>query len=316
MGIVTRIKKNLMLLHVGIDDHNLQSTYRIVSFCGGDAIWASSAKRLFNQARRNDFFSSAKVFNPKDLVNSKSEVEAGIPEFARLNKRGFGFWLWKPTLILSELDRLSGEAGIAWIDCGCTLNVKSQAARANWLRYENLANSEGYMFFRLQGDSTHRRWTKREAINHFPSIAGVEDRNLYAATAFFVSNSAKGRELLTRWRDLCLMNRSELLNDSFDPMLQDAQFKEHRHDQSLLSLILEDLEYETGINDETYFAPKWGLYGSDYPIWATRLRSRIGFVSDSMMLKALRKLERILINKILVFKSKNLEFNRSNRSKG
>jgi hypothetical protein len=85
-----------------------------------------------------------------------------------------------------------------------------------------------------------------------------------------------------------------------DPDIQSPGFIEHRHDQSLLSLILEQRGY-LGSPDETFFEPEWLAFGTNYPIWTTRLRSGFQSTSSSLPMKVLRKIERSVTNRLGVF---------------
>jgi hypothetical protein len=157
----------------------------------------------------------------------------------------------------------------------------------------------GFKFFRLQGTNLHSQWTKMEALKYF-SLPGVEETNLHSASSFLLSNSANAKTLLEEWLSACIYERFSLLTDLIDPDIQSPGFIEHRHDQSLLSLILEQRGY-LGSPDETFFEPEWLAFGTNYPIWTTRLRSGFQSTSSSLPMKVLRKIERSVTNRLGVF---------------
>jgi hypothetical protein len=62
-----------------------------------------------------------------------------------------------------------------------------------------------------------------------------------------------------------------LLVDPSDEELQTSDFKEHRWEQSIFSLIVKS-EKVSPLKDESWFHPNWAE-GLHYPIWAVRNRS-------------------------------------------
>jgi hypothetical protein len=98
------------------------------------------------------------------------------------------------------------------------------------------------------------------------------------------------RDLINGWMDICVEDGGRYLDDSTSSLANDVIFREHRHDQSILSLLLkvkseehdftfhEDDTYETiwnaagmsGVPVGAEQARIWNTYGKEYPIWATR----------------------------------------------
>jgi hypothetical protein len=229
-------------------------------------------------------------------------------EYAVKNPRGFGYWIWKPALLLRELELLQDEEGLAWIDCGCTLNLNGAEARNTWLRYESEARSEHFKFFRLV-NHRHGAWTKSDAMDALDPSREYFERSLYAATAFFLSNDATSRDFLREWLYYATIDGGQLVDDSSSCHEEAPNFIEHRHDQSIMSLILERMGY-VGQADETYFPSSWNRAGRNYPIWATRLRSGFATTSNSVFMLAVRKIERLVVNNVFTFKKGKWIFDR------
>ncbi len=209
------------------------------------------------------------------------------------NKRGFGYWLWKPYILLKALESLEpAEQGVLYIDAGCSINLESPAARKRFRDYIENSNKSGGFFFELRGESTHKAFTKKGVLDAL-GAHDLEDKNLVAATVFFLSNSPEALRFLRNWAELMTMNEYGHLTDPEQDKPQESDFIAHRHDQSLMSIALLDFGFEI-VPDETYFAPNWRIDGEGYPIWATRIRSRLPFISEGLLMKAVRRLERAL----------------------
>ena len=107
---------------------------------------------------------------------------------------------------------------------------------------------------------------------------------------FLLKNTPITRELVGKWKEICVEESGRYLNDSRSELPNDPIFRENRHDQSILSLLVKNFaeRYDfTFYEDDTYEeiwqknglqglpvgpdqARVWNTYGSEFPIWATR----------------------------------------------
>ena len=95
-------KRSIVLLAFGTDDLN------------------KSSKRLKLQALDSKYYSDIKIFSSKDLdKNAKNFIENVIK---KNGKRGFGYWFWKPYLILKVINELKDNDIIHYLDIGCHIN--------------------------------------------------------------------------------------------------------------------------------------------------------------------------------------------------
>jgi hypothetical protein len=77
--------------------------------------------------------------------------------------RGFGYWLWKPLLVLKALAMIPEGAALLYCDAGCRLNPEG-AMRLK--AYEALARESdaGILGFRLGDSQTMFKWTKMDTL--------------------------------------------------------------------------------------------------------------------------------------------------------
>jgi hypothetical protein len=253
-----------------------------------------------------------KIYGPESLLSLPSAKARGAQAFVAENKRGFGYWIWKPLIVAHELMSLPAHLdGIIWLDVGCTLNLSNRESLARWTSYQEESEAFSYKFFRLNGPNSHSEWTKKQAFDHY-RVPEAINRNLFTASAFLVSKSTNGIDLVQNWMDACFLDNGRLLVDSASGEIESKVFREHRHDQSLISLELERLSYR-GVADETYFPNKWNTDGASYPIWTSRLRSSFDNPSGSFFMKGVRRMEREIVNRFGEFNEQNWHFD-SNES--
>lgn len=265
--------------------------YRAVLLGAGSLAWEKSAVRLNSELSQCEHINQIDVYTSTKIQQEPVDFWKSHGNFVSVNKRGFGYWLWKPYILLNALENLEpAEQGVLYIDAGCSINIKSAAARARFRDYIEVSNKSGGLFFELKGENSHKAYTKRGVLAALGSHDLV-DKNLVSAGVFFLSNSPEARRFLRRWIELMTMDDYGNLVDPGKDELQEPDFIAHRHDQSLMSIALGDFKFEIK-PDETYFSPNWRSQGLDFPIWATRIKSRFPFVSESPFMKIVRRLER------------------------
>ena len=193
---------------------------------GNDA-FDEAKRRIAAEAQATGRFASVRVCCPEDVSD---EVRAS-PLFAA--RRGAGYWIWKPDVILSELNRIEDGALLFYSDAGCCLFDSPE-----WNRFIANLLSHDILAFRMW----HRtyRWTKRECLEHFAGnpkewIRGFQ----FFATFIGFRKTDFTIRFLRDWRDTML--RFPGLVGDVQPSERDRQlpgFIEHRHDQSIFSALV------------------------------------------------------------------------------
>lgn len=146
--------------------------------------------------------------------------------------RGCGYWIWKPYIILDALNNLSegdivmySDAGVSVID---DLSPLFEIASSN--------SSHGMMLF-ANGEHKNYTWTKKDcfALMGCDSEEYWNGQHLTATTSVWVNNK-ENIEFLKEYQRY--LRDPRIVTD--DPNMFGAnrpQFKDHRHDQSVLSIM-------------------------------------------------------------------------------
>jgi hypothetical protein len=153
-----------------------------------------------------------------------------------------------------------------------------------------MAQDSGGLFFRLSDGNTHESYTKRSVLD---ALSGLDFLNssLYAAGVFILSRGAHQEHFCETWLRLLTQSDYGLVIDSDGQEAESPRFTEHRHDQSILSLLLENESFAK-IPDETFFSPSWTSLGASFPVWASRNKSGFRFSGEGLMGKTIRFGER------------------------
>ena len=268
---------------------------KLVTFGGGSTIWARALRRLEAEALQSGAFSSVNAYTPMDLRAEIPDFWSEHRGFLEANSRGFGYWIWKPAIVAKALSSLSpSETGVVYLDAGCSLNLNNLTSRNRLHFYEEMTIQNGGVFFQLGDGNTHARYTKRQTL---AALNGERflDSNLFAATAFFVNRRSEQVDFVNEWLRNLLQDEYSLVKDSAPSDTESQEFVEHRHDQSILSLMLERASFSK-LGDETYFSPNWKEDGKSYPIWATRNKSGYRFKGEGLYGKVSRFLEKTMVS--------------------
>jgi hypothetical protein len=190
--------------------------------------------KILTQNALNVGFSSATVVTPDDFFDS---------DFYRRNieilqhKRGAGYWLWKPYLILEKLKQASIDEVLFYCDAG-------RSGYYTFSRFpENLINvvKKNASGFLLGPPQTHlgqvRHWTKRDCL-----ILLNSDKEQYLEKGQLVTWSLwrptqNAFEFLETWLYHCEDARCLTDQPNVCGMPNHTGFIEHRHDMAILTLL-------------------------------------------------------------------------------
>ena len=234
--------------------------------------------RIRKQAEAMGVFDDRiRVWNENDLDSDFRDKMKGhlIP-----GSRGYGYWCWKPQIVLQLLREMQDGDVLLYADAGCHLNPKGvQRLR----EYFNLALEYGIVAFQARSLDEARRndlsqhfslvgeWSKGDLLDYF----GVRDDEVLTksgqlgGTTFLVKKDEESTRFFKEFRDV-FESSFELCDDTPARSLNLPNFRENRHDQSIFSILglkrgifsLSTLEY-----DPMNGGDDWSCM-LNYPIWA------------------------------------------------
>lgn len=207
---------------------------RLVLCSFGDSRYGASRERLQEQAEDFDLFDAIHLYNEYDLPTSFRE---DFNEQLRADVRGFGYWVWKPRVILETLSKMDDGDVLLYVDMGCHLNSRGKERLLEYWQ-EVKRNESGFLV------------SPMEAV-------------------LFIRKEAETVGLIQRWLKL-YYEEFHLLDDSRPSRFPDEDgFVEHRHDQSALSLLLKR-HGASEIPLEEVHRPDWNLRDRFYPVLLKR----------------------------------------------
>ena len=220
-----------------------------------------SLHRLAAEACKCNVFDEIRTYNDLDLKQDNEFWNAN-GRFIETNKRGYGYWLWKPYLVCKTLAEMSLGDVLVYCDSGCTLNSKGKSRLQMYMDRVS-QNASGLLGFAMQ--FIEKDWCKRDLLLHL-SCEHLSNTPQIMATTFVMRKCAATISFAESWFRTATACNYKLIDDSPSTLANAATFREHRHDQSIFSLLFKISNGETLTAEPDHHEPS-------NPIWATRRKA-------------------------------------------
>ena len=260
-----------------------------------------SKKRLMRQAKRMGVFSHLISLDERGL---DLEFRAKHSDILRSDVRGFGFWIWKPQVIIQCLRGVKDGQTILYVDAGCHLNHRGTPRLREYLEMVSKSKSGILAFnFAHEGVIDHKEleWTKSDIFDFFGVLSNEEIKQSAQMQAgiILVEKRESTVKFFENWLDIMETHR-EFIDDSPSLIPNDPDFIENRHDQSIFSVLakLEDVEAlshaENFPRRKTFFSKKPAWIDLKFmPIQARRDISRFHDRVYERLVKVMKMLTRM-----------------------
>ena len=200
-----------------------------ITFGGGRTTFLDAVARLTGQAAQLDLFDRIIGFTDKDL-KADQDFWAKHGAFIEKNKRGYGYWIWKPYLIEKTMKTMTDGDLLLFLDAGCEIDARKRPEMEKAFEIAKRDLILGTLTYR-EGD-----WNKADVVHklgmHETSHMNTPQRQT-GANLFLVDRLT--RSLVSKWYELAC--DYHMIDDSPSVIPNLPEFREHRHDQSLFSLL-------------------------------------------------------------------------------
>lgn len=236
-----------------------------MTFGGPTEGYRKRVEIISDQARSFNMFDNIYGFTDKDLQNDE-EFWNKHSTFMLNNRRGFGYWVWKPHLLLKILNQMNEGDVLVYSDAGCTLNNTGLARFNEYLNILEQSES-GILNFEL----THPeyKYTKNDLFEYLNASENIKYKFQILSGIFLIRKNTNTVNLVQKWKDIYDVSY-HYAADTPSVSKNHPEFVEHRHDQSIFSILCRQNGCVT-LPDESYY-PDFSLY-THIPIVATRIRS-------------------------------------------
>lgn len=212
-------------------------------------LWRTLA-RLNTQAEELNFFNSILLGTENDLnIDFRIKyIEKLIP-----GSRGYGYWSWKPQILMQVLNKIDFGDSILYIDAGCHLNKLGSWRLQEYFSMLEKSNL-GILAFQaktpnidispLQYDGRplfnqpNYQWIKGDLFDYFGVRQDPNYTNAQAIGAgiILIKKNELSLKIISEWLSVINYDFS-LLDDTLSKTVNLPGFIEHRHDQSIFTLL-------------------------------------------------------------------------------
>lgn len=225
--------------------------------------------------------------------------------------RGFGYWTWKAQIILQTLRQMNEGDLLQYTDAGCHLNPRGRKRLDEY--FTMTQNSEsGILAFQADPPTFHNhevalldlresKWCKGDLCDALDvrSNPNIMETQQIGSGIIFIKKCKPSINIISSWLDI-YKNDYNLINDSESKTDNPPGFIEHRHDQSIFSILAKLNKVQTISSYEYWYPsrknllrPNWKML-KEYPIHAKRDRgipwSTKFYELPERILKKLKKL--------------------------
>jgi len=190
-----------------------------ITYATGEKYLDASIK-IFDDTKK--FFDSAILYKKEDIDINFYEKNSKVLN----SKRGAGYWLWKPYLILKAMNKINEGDIIFYLDLGDHLHSDIY----NMIDKTVMDNSG---FFLVNGNFINKDWTKYDCFNLMNCYEEkyTESTQLEAGCCAFRKDN-NVISFLKEWLFFCC--NYDIISDDQSVRI-DRSFNEHRYDQSILT---------------------------------------------------------------------------------
>lgn len=209
---------------------------KFITFGGGGQNYIDAGKRLLRQIARTKMFDEVILYTD-EYLKKDDYFWNKHGNFVENNRRGYGYWLWKPYITKITMDRMKDGDILLYLDSGCEFDLKKKDVLEQFFEYvkdEPLISTDSYF--------ANCDWTKMDLFVH---LNALDDCFTYGnhlqggASLFLVCE--KTRDFVNKWYETCC--NYHLIDDSPSVNPNHPSFKEHRHDQSVYSILYKQYNF-------------------------------------------------------------------------
>lgn len=200
---------------------------------GAGQKFIEAKERLVIQAQKTGIFQKIESYIDNDLKQIE-EFWSKHGDFVLKNTRMYGYGIWKPFLVLKELEKMNTGDRLFYADSGCEFDFDCENPKE---AYEELVSHMDK--HKIIG--TLCNWDKH--MNKMDLVLYLEMQNhpgfmteQIQATTFLIEKTDETYALIKEWYETC--ENYHMINDEPSFSKNRSDYDEHRHDQSIFSLLL------------------------------------------------------------------------------
>ena len=278
-----------------------------------------SSLRFLQQAEEFNIFDDIFLYNEYTLPKDE-KFDKILKSKLNNSVRGFGYWCWKPFIVLKTLENIEYGDILVYADIGCHL---SKNGINRFYEYLNIVIEDTNICICNIHGAAEKIFTKSDLFNYFNKLddKNITDTCQRLATFFILEKTDNNIDFVKKWLQVFYDDFS-LIDDSKSKIQNFTGFIENRHDQSAFSIlskiynikVFESNEFDSKnkIYPILFMRDKKNIYDFIIDVSCGELIKKIAwFISSFNHRETLRKYIKLNLNElIIIYFNKNKNFNK------
>ncbi|MBP7189727.1 MAG: hypothetical protein KA998_00565 [Rickettsiaceae bacterium] len=194
----------------------------LISFAGGEV--HESNQNYLHSASINRGFKVIIDYGINDV--DKTYIKKHKEIFSQ--KRGSGYWLWKPYIIDKTLTMMNYGDILFYVDSGVVILENTDF-------FTDKMDEDKSDILLFKSFHKNRRFTKRDTYSMMGADEKYAQHPQFGATIVIVRKTDRSIKFIKEWMRYC--ENPKLLTDEPSKKEEYPDFIEHRHDQSILTML-------------------------------------------------------------------------------
>ena len=200
----------------------------MISFASHD--FYKSQQRLAGEFAASGLFNRIISYKQTDL--NGTEFLAHHRQFIVRNRRGFGYWIWKPYLIGRTLAAMNDGEWLYYSDSGCTLETGPDAVAYMEKFATGLEAAQQPIHAITESEHPIGKLCKADVLDPlYADCREVETGRL------IIRKCPESVAFIEKWAAAAIADNYHNIDDTPSRQAERPEFIEHRHDQSIFSIL-------------------------------------------------------------------------------
>ena len=200
-----------------------------ITFGAGEENYYHAVKRITQQGENLHVFDKIIAYTDTYL-KSDTDFWGQHASFIENNTRGYGYWLWKPYIIKKTMELMNHGDILLYLDCGCELNIRKKDAL---IKFFELVKTELIIGTKISIEHLFNKMDLILKLDMNNDLYTNSEQHQAGAIMFYVCD--KTYAIVNEWYKIG--SEYHFIDDSTSISENVSNFVEHRHDQSIFSLL-------------------------------------------------------------------------------
>lgn len=195
---------------------------------------------IVRDVRRLNIFDEVKAYGAEDLG---AAFWARHGAFVKAHEIGFGYWIWKPYIIQRELAALRDDDILVYRDAGAFVRPDRDARALMQKSFQRVQDAPNGICAPIVLPPWNRdkewTWCKEDV---FAALGVTQDKDKqrpqYSGGRFLCRKNPASMRIVNYWAALAWEQHYHLFDDSPSRLPNHKDFRQHRHDQAVFSMLM------------------------------------------------------------------------------